>query len=92
MILISDEIQEYWDKFISQRVDLSHLSKFKFEAWSFGSTKDMADELGQLVLEGKKTATCSLLRAYRGLENEIPRGGVFSVYAMEIQSQSVSSF
>lgn len=52
---------------------------FKFEAWSFGNTKEMADELGRLVLEGKKTATCSLLRAYKGEENQIPRVGVYSV-------------
>lgn len=92
MILISDEIQEYWDMFISQRVDLSHLSKFKFEAWSFGNTKDMAEELGQLVLEGKKTATCSLLRAIVDREMKYLGAASSVFYAMEIQSQSVSSF
>lgn len=30
----------------------------ELETFSFGDSPEMADELGQLVLEGKKTATC----------------------------------
>ncbi len=75
----SKEIQLFWDKFVELRKDLKHLQNYDFEAWSFGSTKELADELGALVLEGKKTATCSLLKAYEGCENEIPRVGVYSV-------------
>lgn len=78
-IKVTEEIKQYWLSFISQNEKLEHLRDYKFEAWSFGNTKEMADELGQLVLEGKKTATCSLLRAYQGYENEIPRVGVYSV-------------
>lgn len=78
-IKISEEIKSYWNSFIDHNQNLNHLTDFKFEAWSFGNTKEMADELGQLVLEGKKTATCSLLRAYQGDEDEIPRVGVYSV-------------
>jgi len=78
-IEISGKIQSFWDRFVSQHREQSSLLAFKFEAWSFGNTKEMADELGQLVLEGKKTATCSLLRAYKGEEDQIPRVGVYSV-------------
>ena len=78
-IKISPEIKNYWDEFIQTLDSHKHLQDFKFEAWSFGNTKEMADELGSLVLEGKKTATCSLLRAYEGYEDEIPRVGVYSV-------------
>lgn len=77
-ILLTKEIKDYWLDFISQN-NLLHLKNFQFQAWSFGNTKEMANELGRLVLEGKKTATCSLLRAYHGYENEIPRVGVYSV-------------
>lgn len=41
------------------------------EAWGFGDSPEVADELGALVLEGLKTATCSLLWAYE-FENETP--------------------
>ncbi len=78
-IKISQEIKDYWDSFVASDQSLGHLKEFKLEAWSFGNTREMANELGQLVLEGKKTATCSLLRAYRGYEDEIPRVGVYSV-------------
>ena len=78
-IEISEEIQSFWNSFIEGHGDLSYLKDFKFEAWSFGNTPEMADELGKLVVEGKKTATCSLLRAYRGYENEIPSVGVYSI-------------
>lgn len=78
-IPISNDIQNYWDSFITRNEQLHYLKNYSFEAWSFGNTKEMADKLGQLVLDGKKTATCSLLRAYRGEENEIPRVGVYSV-------------
>ncbi|MBH46917.1 MAG: RNA-binding protein [Halobacteriovorax sp.] len=78
-IAITKDIQNFWNNFIDERADLNHLRDYKFEAWSFGNTKEMADDLGQLVLDGKKTATCSLLRAYRGEEHEIPRVGVYSV-------------
>ncbi len=78
-IKVTEEINNYWLSFINQRDDLSHLKNYRFEAWSFGNSKKLADELGQLVLDGKKTATCSLLRAYNGFENEIPRVGVYSV-------------
>jgi uncharacterized protein YhfF len=78
-ILISDEIKVFWNNFIQENPKLNYLKDYKIDIWSFGNTPEMADELGKLVLEGKKTATCSLLRAYQGYENEIPRVGVYSL-------------
>lgn len=78
-IAISDEIKTFWKRFVESDPAWGYLKDYKIEAWSFGNTKEMADELVGLVLEGKKTATCSLLRAYRGYENEIPRVGVYSL-------------
>ena len=77
-IKINNDIKEFWKRFIKDS-KLTHLADYQFEAWSFGNTKELADELGALVVEGKKTATCSLLRAYLGEEDEIPRVGVYSV-------------
>ena len=77
-IRITEDIQNFWNKF-TEINNYSHLKDFKFEAWSFGNTKEMADDLGSLVHQGIKTATCSLLRAYTGEEQEIPRVGIYSV-------------
>ncbi|MEC9284069.1 MAG: ASCH domain-containing protein [Bdellovibrionota bacterium] len=73
------EMDEFWAKFSATTEDETYLKSFDYYAWSFGNTKDLADSLCALVLEGKKTATCSLLRAYRGEENELPRVGLYTL-------------
>jgi len=50
-----------------------------YEAWAFGDSKEMADELAKLVLEGKKTATASNYILYE-LENEsLPYAGLHNI-------------
>jgi uncharacterized protein YhfF len=78
-ITITEEILEYWDRFVSSDKKFSYLKDYKIDAWSFGNSKEMATELGALVVAGKKRATCSLLRAYRGEEDQIPQVGLYSV-------------
>jgi len=73
------EVKTFWNSFINANPHLEHLRERNFEAWSFGNTPEMADKLVALVLEGKKIATCSLLRAYHDDLNAIPRVGVYSV-------------
>ncbi|MUV37757.1 5-formyltetrahydrofolate cyclo-ligase [Lentibacillus sp. JNUCC-1] len=51
----------------------------EYEAWAFGDSKDMADELAELVLAGTKTATASNYMLYE-LENEpLPHVGLHNV-------------
>lgn len=57
----------FWQKFRSTRPDLAHLQSEVPDAWSFGGDADL---LLSLVLEGKKTATASLLSVY--LDKSIP--------------------
>ena len=49
------------------------------EAWSFGDSKDMADDLGNLVRSGIKTATCSLLWEYEFDGDALPEPGELSI-------------
>jgi uncharacterized protein YhfF len=49
------------------------------EAWGFGDSPEMADELGQLVLSGTKTATCSLLWEYEQEGESVPEEGELSI-------------
>ena len=49
------------------------------EAWSFGNKPSMADELGQLVHDGIKTATASLVWEYESEGQEIPKPGDLSI-------------
>jgi len=50
----------------------------KLEGWSFGDSDEMADQLGQLVLIGKKTATSSLLKFYEDDKEPLPQVGAHS--------------
>ncbi|MGA9701626.1 ASCH domain-containing protein [Pseudomonas sp.] len=47
-------------------------------AWSFGDTPEMADELAELVVKGKKTAACSSLSSFK-LEDESSSIGGYSI-------------
>ncbi|MGC6770469.1 ASCH domain-containing protein [Enterococcus sp. LJL128] len=48
-------------------------------AWAFGSSKEMADKLLQLVLSGEKRGTAAIKRSYE-LENEkVPEAGDYSI-------------
>ena len=48
----------------------------EYKAWAFGGD---ADELAQLVKDGKKTATCSALVFYKLEDEELPQVGEFHI-------------
>jgi len=49
------------------------------KAWSFGDSPEMANDLLQLVLSGKKTATCGALWDYEFYNDPIPVEGTFEI-------------
>ncbi|WP_106497302.1 ASCH domain-containing protein [Lentibacillus sp. Marseille-P4043] len=72
-----------------------------YEAWAFGDSKEMADELAALVLEGTKTATASNYSLYEldnedlpyvGLHNIILNGDEEAVAIVETTSVEVVPF
>ncbi len=50
-----------------------------YTAWAFGDGPEMADELGALVVEGAKTATCGLLWEYEADGDPVPVPGDLSI-------------
>lgn len=50
-----------------------------YTVWSFGYTKELADELLDLVLRGRKSATCGSLPAYEADGEAPPEVGALSV-------------
>lgn len=50
-----------------------------YQVWHFGNTLEMALELGQLVIAGKKTATASLAAVNEIKPHEAPIHGGYSV-------------
>ena len=50
-----------------------------FGAWGFGDSPEMMDELGQLVVDGTKLATASLVKEYEMEGESIPPVGDISI-------------
>lgn len=50
-----------------------------YTAWAFGHTPELADRLGELVRQGIKTATCSLLWEYEAENEALPQPGQISI-------------
>ncbi|WP_369823602.1 ASCH domain-containing protein [Sporosarcina sp. P7] len=70
-----ESIERVWEEFKSTHPDAPE----KYVAWSFGNSKQMADELASLVVEGTKTATSSNYTLYE-LENEpLPMVGLHNI-------------
>ena len=50
-----------------------------YEAWYFGDSSELAEELASLVLSGKKTATASLYWEYEAEGEALPQAGGYSL-------------
>ena len=71
-------VEELWEAFVEARPDLAGPDT-AYVAWHFCDNQADADELVELVLAGRKTATAGALWSYE-LEGEpVPRPGDFSV-------------
>lgn len=72
----SEKITDYWQRFSTKH----HLDLAQPNAWMFGSgTESTGNELGKLVVDGIKTATCSAHLLYE-LENEpLPKVGQYDI-------------
>lgn len=67
---ISQEVTDFWQNFCRLNPEVS--PDAPFQVWHFGNTPEMADELCNLVLEGKKTATGSLSSDYEKNPEDAP--------------------
>ena len=72
---VDDPIQAYWQKFLSSLPADSCYREKTYETDSFGDSPEMADELGTLVLNGTKTATCSSLWEWEAEGEALPETG-----------------
>jgi uncharacterized protein YhfF len=56
----NSSVQTFWESYLATLPEKHAHRLIPFpEAWGFGDGPEMADELGGLVMQGKKTATCS---------------------------------
>ena len=71
------KVEELWNKFIKEK-EIDENAKY-YEAFKFCGGGKVADELANLVLEGKKTATTSSLIAYDRENAPLPEIGAYSI-------------
>lgn len=71
------EVRAFWEAFRQTRSNIP--AETPYEAWYFGDSPELADELVELVVQGKKTATASLLWEYEAEGEALPQVGGYSV-------------
>lgn len=72
-------ITDFWKQYLATLPGDHPHQRATYEAWGFGDSPAMADELGQLVMDGIKTATASLLKGYETDGEPIPSAGSVSI-------------
>lgn len=70
-------VRPFWNAFAQAQGGVDEV-RF-YEAFAFGDSPAMADELAALVLQGIKRATAGALRAYEGQAKPLPRPGELSI-------------
>lgn len=72
------KVTDFWQRFLQNHPGLPADLMYE-EPWAFGNSSEMAEELAQLVLIGKKTATTSAAELYT-IENEpLPKADTYSI-------------
>ena len=71
----NNSIIKMWDDY--RKINLN--APKEYEAWAFGDSKEMADELAKLVVEGTKTATASNYTLYELDNEELPYVGLHNI-------------
>ena len=70
-------VEEFWAAFL--KAEPAVPPDTPYQVWYFGNTSEMARELAELVLHGRKTATASLLETNKRQPQNAPIENGFSV-------------
>ena len=93
----NDSIKQLWEEYNK----INPNAPDYYDAWPFGNSKEMADELAKLVIEGTKSATASNYTMYQiddetlpyiGLHNIILDGNGEAVAVMETVAVEIVPF
>ncbi len=68
-------IETMWEDYLKSIGETLENTHKAFDAWHFGSDEKMANQLAELVLEGKKSGTTSLNCLYRLENSALPEIG-----------------
>lgn len=73
----TENVARFWERFCAAnpRVSVNE----RYQSWYFGNSAEMAAELSELVISGKKIATASLAAVNQIKSDEAPIAGGYSV-------------
>jgi len=74
-----ESITNYWEQFLASLPPDSPYRAKTYVAEGWGDSPAMADELGALIVQGIKTATCSALWEWEAEDNSIPQNGLITI-------------
>src|SRR5215212_4305501 len=77
--MTEETIKEYWNKFLASLPTDSPSRTKTYIAEGWGDSPAMADELGALIAQGVKTATCSALWEWEAEGARIPEPGLMTI-------------
>jgi uncharacterized protein YhfF len=77
--MTKESIQNYWQQFLASLPPDSPYRAKTYVAEGWGDSSEMADELGALIAQGIKTATCSSLWEWEAEGNPIPEPGLVTI-------------
>lgn len=72
-------IEQFWQAYLATLPATSPVRDEKYVAEQFGDTPDLANELGGLIVNGTKTATCSALWEWEAEGEPLPEVGLKTI-------------
>ena len=73
----TESVERFWREFCALEPSVS--ADTPYQTWYFGNTREVATELADLVLSGRKTATASLLEMNELNPSDAPQPDGYSV-------------
>jgi uncharacterized protein YhfF len=77
--MTEETVKSYWDRFLASLPPHSPYRTKTYVAEGWGDGPALADELGALIVQGTKTATCSALWEWEAEEHPIPKVGLMTI-------------
>jgi uncharacterized protein YhfF len=77
--MTEEQVHAYWQKFLSMLPPDSPYRTKTYTSESWGDSPEMANDLGDLIARGIKTATCSALWEWEAEDKPIPREGLLTI-------------
>ena len=77
--MTTETVKTYWEQFLASLPPHSPYREKTYVAEGWGDGPAMANELGTLIAQGNKTATCAAVWEWEAEGNPIPQAGLITI-------------